>query len=50
MDFGLIAKQLHGQRGVSRPAPAVALNAADPPLVVVFDLDPRVLRDNMRYH
>ena len=37
----VILKQLHGQRVVSRPAPAIALNAADQPLAIVVDLDQR---------
>jgi hypothetical protein len=31
--FKVILGQLHGQRGISRPAPAIALNAADRSLI-----------------
>jgi hypothetical protein len=37
----VILKQLQWQRLVPRPAPAIALNAADEPLAVVVDLDER---------
>jgi hypothetical protein len=39
----VIIAQLHRQRGVSWPVPAIALNAADQPLAVVVDLDQRAM-------
>ena len=37
------SKQLHGQCGVCRPAPPIALNAANKPLAVVVDLNQRAM-------
>jgi len=34
--FQIIFEQLHGQRGVSRAAPAIALDAADKSLILYF--------------
>jgi len=41
--FQVILDQLHRQRGVSWPAPAIALNAADQPLAKVVDFNERAL-------
>ena len=41
--FRTILKQLHRQRGVFWPTPAIALKAADEPPAVVVDLDQRVM-------
>ena len=41
--FRTILKQLHRQRGVSWPTPAIALKAADEPLAVGVDLDQRMM-------
>ena len=39
--FQILLKQLHRQRVVCWPAPAIALNAADQPLAVMVDVDQR---------